>query len=123
MKRLGRGGNVLELALDALHIMETSCTLHVAYLFVVVREALDQFGANLVGVHFVKFLGHHLLVSRCARVGGLGVVEGDGGNDEGVDITDRIGRNHWRAQQKKSVVNLLFNMKIKSYHYMLSHFC
>ncbi len=70
--------------------METSCTLHVAYLFVVVSNALDQFGAELVGVHFVKFLGHHLFVLKCARVEGFGVVEGDGVDDE-VDVIIGVG--------------------------------
>ncbi len=37
-------------------------------------------------VHFVKFLGHHLFVSKCARVGGIRVVEGDSVDDNGVDV-------------------------------------
>ncbi len=127
------GGDVLELALEALHTMETSCTLHVAYIFVVVHgKALDQFGAKLVGVHFVKFLGHHLFVSKCARVGGLGVVEGDSVDDEGVDIADRLERNHWRGlvvcglDRRKSTVEegsdgkVLARVDIKSRHGLAS---
>ena len=126
------GGDVLELALEALHTMETSCTLHVAYIFVVVREALDQFGAKLVGVHFIKFLGHHLFVSKCARIGGFRVVQGDCVDDQGVDIADRLGRNHWRGlvvcglDRRKSTVEegrdgkVLALVDIKSQHGLAS---
>ncbi len=85
-----------------------------------------------MGVHFVKFLGHHLFVSKCACVEGFGVVEGDGVDDEGVDIADRLGRNHWRGlvvrglDRRKSTVEegrdgkVLARVDIKSQHELAS---
>ncbi len=42
-------------------------------------------------------MAYHLFVSKCARVGGLGVINGDSVDDEGVDIAGRLGSNHWRG--------------------------
>ena len=42
-------------------------------------------------------MAYHLFVSKCACVGGLGVIEGNCVDDEGVDIAGRLGSNHWRG--------------------------
>ncbi len=42
-------------------------------------------------------MAYHLFVSKCARVGGLGVIDSDSVDDEGVDIAGRLGSNHWRG--------------------------
>ena len=39
-------------------------------------------------------MAYHLFVLNCARVGGLGVIDSDSVDDEGVDIACRLGSNH-----------------------------
>ncbi len=38
-----------------------------------------------------------MFVSKCARLGEVGVIDGDVVDDEGVDIAYRPGSNHWRG--------------------------
>ncbi len=38
---------------------------------------------------------YHLLVSKCTSVGGVGIMGCDSVDDEGVDISDRLGSGNW----------------------------
>jgi hypothetical protein len=79
---------------------ETTYALHLEDLFVVGSKASARFvGRNVAKddwVQRLKFVANHSLISKCARVRGVGIMHGDSVDDEGVDAGDSPGRNESR---------------------------